>query len=99
MGGKSAENLIRALERNKITTLERFLYALGIREVGETTARTLAAHFGALEPLLRRMKRGYSRFPTSGRWPLRRSGLFFRSRITGTSSPVYRPPGCNGRKP
>lgn len=53
MGGKSAENLVRALDRSKTTTLERFLYALGIREVGETTARTLAAHFGALEPLLR----------------------------------------------
>lgn len=33
MGGKSAENLVRALERSKTTTLERFLYALGIREV------------------------------------------------------------------
>ncbi|MBZ4193032.1 MAG: NAD-dependent DNA ligase LigA [Candidatus Contendobacter sp.] len=52
MGGKSAENLIQALARSRTTTLARFLYALGIREVGETTARTLAAHFGALEPLL-----------------------------------------------
>ena len=52
MGGKSAENLLQALERSKTTTLARFLYALGIREVGETTARLLAAHFGALEPLL-----------------------------------------------
>jgi DNA ligase (NAD+) len=52
MGGKSAENLVQALARSRTTTLARFLYALGIREVGETTARTLAAHFGALEPLL-----------------------------------------------
>jgi len=52
MGGKSAENLLDALERSKTTTLARFLYALGIREVGESTARLLAAHFGALEPLL-----------------------------------------------
>ena len=46
MGGKSAENLVQALEKSKVTTLARFLYALGIREVGEVTARSLARHFG-----------------------------------------------------
>ncbi len=51
MGEKSAQNLIDALERSKETTLPRFLYALGIREVGESTARSLALHFGDLEPL------------------------------------------------
>ena len=45
MGEKSAENLLRAIETSKNTRLDRFLYALGIREVGETTARNLAAHF------------------------------------------------------
>jgi DNA ligase (NAD+) len=49
MGEKSATNLVRALEKNKTTTLERFLYSLGIREVGEATARALAHHFGSLE--------------------------------------------------
>ncbi len=49
MGDKSAANLVEALEKSKATTLERFLYALGIREVGESTARTLANHFGTLE--------------------------------------------------
>jgi DNA ligase (NAD+) len=49
MGDKSAANLVAALEKSKRTTLERFLYALGIREVGESTARTLANHFGKLE--------------------------------------------------
>jgi DNA ligase (NAD+) len=49
MGEKSAANLITALEQSKATTLERFLFALGIREVGESTARTLANHFGSLE--------------------------------------------------
>ncbi len=49
MGDKSAANLVAALEKSKETTLERFLYALGIREVGESTARTLAKHFGTLE--------------------------------------------------
>lgn len=51
MGEKSAQNLIEALERSKQTTLPRFLYALGIREVGESTARSLALHFGDLKPL------------------------------------------------
>jgi len=49
MGDKSAANLVAALEKSKATSLERFLYALGIREVGESTARTLANHFGNLE--------------------------------------------------
>jgi DNA ligase (NAD+) len=52
MGRKSAENLLKALERSRRTTLERFVYALGIRHVGETTARDLARHFGALAPLM-----------------------------------------------
>jgi len=45
MGKKSAHNLIEALEKSKTTTLAHFLYALGIREVGESTAETLAQHF------------------------------------------------------
>ncbi|NPU92624.1 MAG: NAD-dependent DNA ligase LigA [Gammaproteobacteria bacterium] len=49
MGQKSAQNLIDALEASKATTLPRFLFALGIRDVGEATALTLAQHFGTLE--------------------------------------------------
>jgi len=52
MGEKSADNLVAALQRSKRTTLQRFLYALGIRQVGETTARDLAKHFGALDRIL-----------------------------------------------
>jgi DNA ligase (NAD+) len=52
MGEKSAANLVAELERSKQTTLERFVYALGIRNVGESTARDLARHFGDLPPLL-----------------------------------------------
>jgi DNA ligase (NAD+) len=48
MGEKSAENLLAAIERSKDTTLARFLYGLGIREVGEATASSLAAHYGKL---------------------------------------------------
>jgi DNA ligase (NAD+) len=51
MGGKSAENLLKALEDSKEPPLDRLLYALGIREVGEVTARSLAVHFGTMEAL------------------------------------------------
>jgi DNA ligase (NAD+) len=52
MGEKSAANLIAALERSKHTTLARFVFALGIREVGETTAQLLAEHVGGIEALM-----------------------------------------------
>ena len=52
MADKSAANLVAALEKSKQTTLARFLYALGIRHVGETTAKDLAQHFGALDRVM-----------------------------------------------
>ncbi|PPE70597.1 NAD-dependent DNA ligase LigA [Caldimonas thermodepolymerans] len=52
MGEKSAANLVAALGKSKDTTLPRFLYALGIRHVGETTAKDLARHFGTLERVM-----------------------------------------------
>jgi DNA ligase (NAD+) len=52
MGEKSARNLIDAIEKSKTTTLARFLYSLGIREVGEATAASLASHFGGLDPIM-----------------------------------------------
>lgn len=51
MGDKSAANLIAAIDRSREPALWRFLYALGIREVGEATAKGLAAHFGTLEAI------------------------------------------------
>jgi DNA ligase (NAD+) len=51
MGEKSAANVVEALERSKRTSLQRFLFALGIRDVGESTALALATHFGRLESL------------------------------------------------
>lgn len=51
MGEKSARNILAAVEKSKNTTFPRFLYALGIREVGETTAKTLALHFKTLTQL------------------------------------------------
>jgi len=52
MAGKSAANLLAAIETSKATTLARFIFALGIRNVGETTAKDLAKHFGSLEKLI-----------------------------------------------
>ena len=52
MAEKSAANLVAALEKSKRTTLARFLYALGIRQVGEATAKDLARHFGALDRIM-----------------------------------------------
>lgn len=52
MGEKSAQNLLDALALSKTTTLARFIYALGIRNVGEATAKDLAKHFGKLPTLM-----------------------------------------------
>jgi DNA ligase (NAD+) len=52
MGPKSAENLVAALDKSRDTTLARFLFALGIPDVGEATAAALATHFGSLEALI-----------------------------------------------
>ncbi|OGT15094.1 MAG: DNA ligase (NAD(+)) LigA [Gammaproteobacteria bacterium RIFCSPLOWO2_02_FULL_38_11] len=51
LGDKSAQNLLEAIQKSKKTTFERFLYALGIREVGESTALMLTQHFSSLEEL------------------------------------------------
>jgi len=52
MADKSAANLVASLAKSKHTTLARFLYALGIRHVGETTSKDLARHFGGMERLM-----------------------------------------------
>ncbi|MHB8224839.1 NAD-dependent DNA ligase LigA [Acidithiobacillus sp.] len=52
MASRSAQKLLAEIEHSRHTSLPRFLYALGIRQVGESTAKSLAAYFGDLEPLL-----------------------------------------------
>jgi DNA ligase (NAD+) len=52
MGDRSAANLLKAIDDSRRTTLARFVYALGIRNVGEATARDLAGHFGGIESLM-----------------------------------------------
>jgi DNA ligase (NAD+) len=51
MGQKSAENILMAIEKSKKTTFHRFIYALGIREIGEGSARILAGHFKSIDEL------------------------------------------------
>lgn len=53
MASKSADNIIKALEASKSTTLARFIYSIGIREVGEATAKQLAETFGSLDKLIK----------------------------------------------
>ncbi|WP_029920171.1 NAD-dependent DNA ligase LigA [Nevskia soli] len=57
MGEKSAENVVAAVEKSKDSRFDRFLYALGIPDVGETTARDLARHFGTLDALIEATQR------------------------------------------
>ena len=52
MADKSAANVVAAIDKSRETTLARFIYALGIRHVGEATARDLASHFGLLDPIM-----------------------------------------------
>ncbi len=52
MAGKSAQNILDALEKSKETTLARFLFGLGIRHVGESTAKAMARHFGQLDRIV-----------------------------------------------
>ena len=80
MGEKSAQNLLDALARSKRTTLARFVYALGIRNVGEATARDLASHFGALEPLMAADEEALEEVPDVGPVVAASIAGFFRER-------------------
>ncbi len=66
MGKKSAQNLLRAIEKSKSTTLARFIYALGIRHVGEATAKELANHFGSLERIMKASREELEAVPDIG---------------------------------
>jgi DNA ligase (NAD+) len=66
MGEKSAENVVAAIEKSKRTTLPRFIYALGIRNVGEATAKYLALHFGNLDKLMHANEDSLQQVPDIG---------------------------------
>jgi len=105
MAEKSAANVLDAIEKSKNTTLARFIYALGIRNVGEATARDLARHFGKLEPLMQAGEVELQQVPDVGPVVARSIARFFGERhnrevvaqmrslgVTWPESPVTRPP-------
>ncbi|NIV18092.1 MAG: NAD-dependent DNA ligase LigA [Woeseiaceae bacterium] len=77
MGEKSAENLIDSIETSKSTTLSRFLFALGIREVGEATALALATYFGSLERIMKASEEQLLEVPDIGPVVASRIRAFF----------------------
>lgn len=66
MGEKSAENLLAAISKSRQTTLARLIYALGIRNVGESTARDLALHFGRMDAVMQADAETLQRVPDIG---------------------------------
>lgn len=78
MGEKSAANIHAALHKSKQTTLARFLYALGIREVGEATAAALAKYFGNLDLILQADKETLQNVPDIGPIVAAHIETFFR---------------------
>jgi DNA ligase (NAD+) len=80
MGEKSAEKLITAIDRSRNTTLPRFLFALGIRDVGESTALALAEHFGDLGPIADATPEVLQDVPDVGPVVAARVAAFFRER-------------------
>ena len=105
MAEKSAANVLDAIDKSKTTTLARFIYALGIRNVGEATARDLARHFGKLDPLMHANEEELQQVPDVGPVVARSIARFFGERhnrevvaqmrslgVTWPDSPVTRPP-------
>jgi len=80
MADKSAAKLQAAIDKSKRTTLERFIYALGIRNVGERTARDLARHFGSLDRLLQADADALAQVPDVGPVVARSIRQFFDER-------------------
>ena len=77
VASKWAENLLEAIAKSRDSSLERLLFALGIRDVGESTARTLARHFGALDPLMAADEAALLDVPDVGPVVARRIAGFF----------------------
>lgn len=77
MGEKSADNLLKSIETSKQTTLSRFLYGLGIREVGEATANALASHYGKLEAIMSASEEDLQTVPDVGPVVASRMQAFF----------------------
>ena len=80
MGEKSADNLLAELERSKTPDLDRLLYALGIREVGEVTARSLARQFKSLDDILQASEEDLIEAPDVGPIVASHVHSFFKER-------------------
>lgn len=78
MGDKSAENLLAAIEKSKAVVLPRFLYSLGIREVGEATAKSLVRYFGSLQAILEADEETLQQVPDVGPIVAHHIAVFFR---------------------
>ncbi|MCW9051730.1 MAG: NAD-dependent DNA ligase LigA [Motiliproteus sp.] len=78
MGDKSAENLLQAIEASKETVLPRFIYGLGIREVGEATAKSLVRFFGTLEAVREADEELLQQVPDVGPIVARHISVFFQ---------------------
>ncbi len=83
MGEKSAQNLLEAIARSKDTTLRRFIYALGIPDVGEATAKALAEHFREVPALMRATADELQRVKDVGPELSRSIGAFFEDPENG----------------
>lgn len=77
MGEKSADNLVTAIENSRKTTLQRFLFALGIREVGEATAMALADYYGRLQAIAEANAESLEQVPDVGPIVASRISAFF----------------------
>ncbi|MEX0963062.1 MAG: NAD-dependent DNA ligase LigA [Pseudohongiellaceae bacterium] len=109
MGEKSAANIIAAIEKSKQTTLPRFLFALGIREVGEATALQLVTHFGRLENIIRADQESLMQVADVGPKMAQHIRLFFTNKDNlaviktlqghGISWPLLEPRNDNEAKP
>lgn len=84
MGPKSAQNVVNALEKSKQTTLPRFLYSLGIREVGEATAANLANHFKTLAAVMSASHEQLLEVPDVGEIVAKHIRLFFAQQSNQT---------------
>lgn len=81
MGEKSADNLMQALQASKQTTLARFIYALGIREVGEATAHNLADEFAGLDGLMQADEERLQQVPDVGPVVAKNIVAFFKKKV------------------
>ncbi len=80
MGEKSAQNLLNQLEKSKTTTFARFLFALGIREVGEATAKALARHFAGMKELYAATEEEFQTVPDIGPVVAQHIAHFFKEK-------------------